>query len=234
MALPWTVIETVPTDEGTLELRKRGERDFLIMLGPHVLMSSYSHRSEVALGELACSHLREQAGARVLVGGLGMGFTLRAVLDVLPPDARVVVAELNPVVERWCRGPLAALTGGAATDPRVTVRIEDVADLIREGASEPCDAIVLDLYRGPHPRTDPRSDPLYGARAVERARAALRPNGVFAVWGEVYDAAFDARLAAAGFVVSGLRPRRGRQHAVFVGTLLPNAPPPRGLRRQQP
>lgn len=218
MALPWTVIETVPTDEGPLELRRRGDRDFLIMLGPLVLMSSRAHASEAALGELGCRHLRGRAGARVLVGGLGMAFTLRAVLDVLGWDARVTVAELNPVVERWCRGPLAGLTGAAVSDPRVDVRITDVAQVI--GDAQGCyDAIVLDLYRGPHPRTDPRGDPLYGSRAIERARAALRQGGVLAVWGEVYDAAFEARLKAAGFVVSGVRPGRGRQHAVFVGTL---------------
>ena len=219
MPRPWTTIESVPTDEGALELRQRGERDFLIMLGPQVLMNSLSHRSEASLGALGCAHLAGRPGARVLVGGLGMGFTLRAVLDALGPDAHVDVAELNPVVAGWCKGPLAPLTGGAATDPRVTIHVGDVTDAIRVVATPATryDAIVLDLYRGPHPKSEPVSDPLYGSRAIDRARAALRPGGVLAVWGEVWDAAFERRLRAAGFDVTGERPRRGRHpHAVFV------------------
>jgi len=110
MAQPWKVIENIVTDEGTLELRQRSDKDFLIMIGPQVLMNSLANRSEVVLGQLGCGHLKESVGTRVLVGGLGMGFTLRAVLDTLPATAQVVVAELNPTVVEWCRGPLAALT----------------------------------------------------------------------------------------------------------------------------
>ena len=117
MAQPWKTIESVSTVEGILELRQRGERDFLIMIGPQVLMNSLANRSEVVLGQLGCGHLKESESPRVLVGGLGMGFTLRAVLDTLPATARVVVAELNPTVVEWCRGPLAGLTHGAVDDP---------------------------------------------------------------------------------------------------------------------
>lgn len=220
MAQPWKVLDKVPTDEGMLELRQRGEKDFLIVVGTQVLMNSLAHRSEVALGALGCAGLKERPAPRVLVGGLGMGYTLRAVLDHLPDDARVVVAELNPVVVQWCRGPLAPLTGSAVDDPRVTVQIADVAQVIRKSAGgEGFDAIVLDLYRGPHAKT-PASDPLYGTGAIERARGALQPGGAFAVWGENYDETFAKRLSAAGFEVSSQRPGRGGlRHVVFLARL---------------
>lgn len=220
MAQPWKVLDSVATDEGILELRQRGERDFLITVNSLVLMNSALHRSEVALGELACSHLKQQSNPRVLVGGLGMAFTLRAVLDNLPATATVVVAELNPVVLDWCRGPLAFLTGSAASDPRVTVEIADVADVIRRSAMgrERFDAIVLDLYKGPHAKSHKVEDPLYGSMAIEMTRAALKPDGVFAVWGENYDQAFDKRLTAAGFSTSSDRPGRGGlRHVVYLG-----------------
>ncbi len=224
MAQPWKIVDSVPTEEGALELRQRGERDFLITIGSQVLMNSLAHRSEVALGQLGCSHLKNHAGPRVLVGGLGMGFTLRAVLDSLPASAQVVVAELNPVVPRWCRGPLAALTDCAVADPRVTVEIGDVAELIGRYAgdsrAEGFDAVVFDLYRGPHAHTDKRDDPLYGSRAIANVRAVLRPGGVFSIWGENYDAGFDRRLRTAGFSVTSQRPGRGGlRHVVFVAKL---------------
>lgn len=221
MAQPWKIIESVPTEEGVLELRQRGEKDFLITVGGLVLMNSLAHRSEVVLGELGCRHLKKHPAPRVLVGGLGMGFTLRAVLDTLPATATVVVAELNPVVLKWCRGPLAILTGGAASDPRVTVEIDDVATVVRQHAQDHCpdkfDAVVFDLYKGPHARTDKRDDPLYGSRAIANVRGALRQGGVFAVWGENYDAGFDKRLRAAGFSTTSERPGRGGyRHVVFL------------------
>lgn len=224
MAQPWKVIDSISTEEGTLELRQRGERDFLITVGGLVLMNSSAHRSEVALGHLACSQLKHQATPRVLVGGLGMGYTLKAVLDALPVTGRVVVAELNPVVVTWCRGPLAGLTECAAADPRVTIEIADVADLIRrsviDGKEEGFDAIVLDLYKGPHAQSHKHDDPLYGSHAIEFARAALKPGGVFAVWGENYDAGFEKRLGKAGFTVISERPGRGGlRHVVFVAKL---------------
>jgi spermidine synthase len=224
MAQPWKTIDTISTNEGNLELRQRGERDFLITIGPQILMNSLSNRSEVVLGQLGCGHLKDTSNAQVLVGGLGMGFTLRAVLDSLPGSAAVVVAELNRTVLEWCRGPLAVLTGNAVSDPRVTVEIGDVARRIRmtaETGGEPrFDAIVLDLYRGPHAKTDQRDDPLYGSRAIENMRAALKPCGVVAVWGENYDENFDKRLKGAGFAVTTNRPGRGGlRHAVFLGRL---------------
>ena len=222
MAQPWNVLDSVATDEGTLELRQRGERDFLITVNSLVLMNSSLHRSEVALGELACGHLKQQASPRVLVGGLGMAFTLRAVLDGMPASGSVVVAELNPVVLRWCRGPLAFLTRAAASDPRVTVEIADVADVIGKSAMDKkgFDAIVLDLYKGPHAKSHKVEDPLYGSTAIEMARAALKPGGVLAVWGENYDAAFNKRLGAAGFSVFNDRPGRGGlRHVVYLARM---------------
>lgn len=155
-----------------------------------------------------------------------MGFTLKAALDTLLAGAAVMVAELNPVVAQWCRGPLAALTGGAAADPRVVVTISDVARLIRAGATaggdSRFDAIILDLYRGPHAGTRRHEDPLYGLRAIENTRAALKPRGVLAVWGEQYDEAFVKRLRSVGFAVTVERPGRGGyRHAVFLARLPP-------------
>jgi spermidine synthase len=224
MAQPWKTVESVITDEGTLKLRQRGERDFMIMIGSQVLMNSLANRSEVVLGQLGCGHLKEIESPRILVGGLGMGFTLRAVLDTLPPSAQVVVAELNPTVVEWCRGPLATLTESAVNDPRVIVEICDVARRIRRsavnGGESRFDAIILDLYRGPHAKTHHSDDPLYGSRAIDNVRAALKPCGVVAVWGESYDEGFDKRLRSAGFTVTTDRPGRGGlRHVVFVGQL---------------
>ena len=224
MAQPWKVIESVATDDGTLELRQRGERDFLILIGSQVLMNSLANRSEVVLGEQGCAHLKGRPAARVLLGGLGMGCTLRGALDTLAADAQVVVAELNPVVPDWCRGPLAPLTESAVTDPRVTVEICDVTTLIRSaarsGGTARFDAIVLDLYRGPGAYTDQIHDPFYGSRAIESMAKALTPVGVLAVWGENYDEGYVQRLRNAGFTVSAKRPGRGGlRHVVFLAQL---------------
>jgi len=224
MAQPWKVVESVSTLEGVLELRQRGERDFLIMIGSQVLMNSLANRSEVVLGQYGCSHLQGRSGARVLLGGLGMGCTLRGALDTLAADARVVVAELNPVVPEWCRGPLAGLTESAVTDSRVTVEICDVMEIIRSaarsGVTAHFDAIVLDLYRGPGAHSDRVNDPFYGSRAIESMRAALAPGGVLAVWGENYDEGYVQRLQKAGFTVTTKRPGRGGlRHIVFHARL---------------
>jgi len=222
MALPWKIIDSVVIeDEGTLQLRQRGVKDFLITIGTQVLMNSAAHRSEVALGQIACAQLRQHPLPSVLVGGLGMGFTLRSVLDQLPATAQVVVAELNPVVVQWCQGPLAVLTAGAVNDPRVTVEISDVAAMIKRSAitagAAGFDAIVLDLYRGPHFYADAENDPLYGNKAIQSARQALKSDGILAVWGENYDERFEQRLRKSGFTVTVHRPGKGGlRHAVFI------------------
>ena len=221
MAKPWVTLDRINTDEGELELRQRDAKDFLITLGGLVLMNSLANRSEVVLGQLGCRHLANHPAPRVLVGGLGMGYTLRAVLDCLPATAQVVVAELNPTVVEWCRGPLALLTDSAIDDRRLTVEICDVAKLVRRCAQGEAkvsfDAVVFDLYKGPHYRTDKIDDPLYGSKAINNVRACLKPEGLFVVWGENYDEGFDQRLRAAGFTTRSERPGRGGyRHVVFV------------------
>ena len=181
-------------------------------------MNSRASLSERALAEKACAQLAGRAEPRVLVGGLGMGLTLRAALDGLPEQAQVTVVELNPVVVEWCRGPLGKLNAGVCDDPRVRVVVEDVARTI-EG-SRKLDAILLDLYEGPHART-PRKDPFYGNEALHRTRAALAPEGIFAVWSEDPDADFEDRLRKARFRVERHRPGRGgRRHAVTLAVRL--------------
>lgn len=220
MARPWQTIDRAKTADGELELRQRGDDDFLILIDGRVLMNSRQNRSELAVAELPCRALAAHPAPFVLIGGLGMGCTLRAALDALPATARVVVAELNPVIERWCRGPLEAVHGGALEDPRVQVEVGDVARIIeshaRRGAPK-LDAIVLDLYEGPHARTDPRNDPIYGSHAIERARRALHPGGWLSVWSEAADAGFAKRLARAGLESRQTRPGRGGlRHAIHL------------------
>ncbi len=220
MAQPWMTLDRRTTPDGELELRRRGERGYLIVINGRVLMNSSASRSEAVLGRTAAERIAGRPRPAVLIGGLGMGLTLRAALDALPPSAAAVVAELNPAIVEWCRGPLAGLTGSAVSDPRVSVRIADVAAVIaaasRPGADR-FDAIVIDLYEGPGSGTNPLDDPFYGSRALARTAAALAPGGIFAVWGENPDAAFEKRLAAAGFDLERLRPGRGGlRHVVYV------------------
>lgn len=220
MPRPFILIERVDVPEGTLDLRKRGERDFMIMINGRVLMSSTIHRSEVAVAELACAPIRQRAAPRVLVGGLGLGFTLRAALDALPKTARVQVAELNAAVKRWCEGPLAQLTDQAALDPRATVLIEDVSAVVRRAAqagAERFDAIIVDLYEGPRDLKPGQRDPLYGVEILRHTHAALHAGGVYAVWAEDPNPAFEQRLRAVGFQVEYARVRGGGpRHAVYV------------------
>lgn len=218
MTRPWQTIANVSTPEGALELRQRGDRDFLITVAGRVLMTSQARRSEEALAALP---LHEHPPARlrsVVIGGLGMGYTLRAALDLLPPSAQVTVVELNPEVVTWCRGPLAPLTNSAVTDPRVTVVVDDVAHVLAEAPAGTYDAIIIDLYEGPHAATQRPNDPLYGPAALTSARAALAPGGVFAVWSEEPDAPFEQRLVKAGFRVRKHRSGRGgRAHCIYLG-----------------
>jgi len=220
MAQPWQTIDSAKTPDGVLELRKRGEHDFLILINNRVLMNSSESRSESSLGRRACDLVSALPVPRVLIGGLGMALTLRAALDALPASAEVVVAEINPVVVAWCRGPLAEVSKSAINDPRVTVVRDDVAAVIARAAGSGAkrfDAIIIDLYEGPHAKTDASSDPFYGSRALQATSAALSSGGVFAVWGEARDAAFEKRLIDAGFSLDVQRPGRGGlRHAVFT------------------
>ncbi|UCE70796.1 MAG: hypothetical protein JSU99_05670 [Nitrospiraceae bacterium] len=219
MSNPWRSINSVETDEGVLELRQRGEKDFLITIAGRVLMNSAANWSEIMLAELACQYINNQKSPRVLFGGLGMGYTLRAALDKLPLDSRIIVAELNPSVVTWCRGPLAHLTAAAVDDIRVKVMIADVASPIREtavnGKTGRFDAIILDLYEGPFEAARKKNNHLYGSAALKMSNSALVPGGVFAVWSEDPDKAFERRLASAGFSFKRQRPPRG-SHVVYL------------------
>lgn len=219
MSKSWQVLDRRESPDGVLELRQRDVTDFLICLDGRVLMNSRASRSEEELGRRPCAGLAQ--GAHVLVGGLGMGFTLRAVLDALPEDCRVTVAELHPIVAEWCRGPLAPLSKQSLDDPRVTLAVGDVAERIREAADGATryDAIVLDLFEGPHAGTDAKRDPLYGRRALEASWRALSPGGVLAVWSEARDDGFESRLRSQGFQVESHRPGRGGfRHWIVLAT----------------
>jgi spermidine synthase len=236
MAKPWQTIDSDNTADGLLELRQRNGSDFLITIDGRVLMNSYASRSEVLLSKLACNSMNNKKDPRVLIGGLGMGCTLKAALDELPANARVVVAELNPVVVKWCHGPIAALTGGAVSDPRVTIEIADVASLIRNsamnGGDNRLDAIILDLYEGPFEAAKKRGDYLYGDTALEMIGSALMPGGVFAVWSEDPDTAFERRLVHAGFSFNRHQPGRGNRHVVYIAKQS-GPSPSRGHRRSK-
>jgi spermidine synthase len=231
MTRPWHTLAGADRPEGRLELRRRGDSEIVITVGGRVLMNGAAHRSEAALAELACRPIAGRPLPRVLLGGLGMGFTLRAALDVLPRRASVLVVEIDPLIVEWCRGPLADLTRRALDDPRVRVEIADVAAAIDAAAGGGFDAILLDLYEGPRTPTQGRDDPLYGRAALARARAALAPGGLLAVWSEEPDAAFEARLTAAAFDWQRHRPGGGGpRHAVYVAAVTGPAAPRRTSR----
>jgi spermidine synthase len=221
MTQPWQTLDSLDTDEGRLELRARAAGDFLLCLDGRVLMNSRESRSEEALGAEAASTAAGRSEPRLLVAGLGMGITLRAALAELAEDARVVVAELQPRIEEWCRGPLADLCGDALADQRVELRICDVGDVIREaarGSSARFDAIALDLYEGVRPDADAR---FFDTAALEATRAALAPGGVLARWTEQHDPRFAQRLASAGFAVTHRRVGRGgRRHVLYLAERL--------------
>jgi spermidine synthase len=221
MTRPWQTLERIDTPEGALELRQRGARDFLIVVGGRVLMTSQARRSEEALATLALRALPREKRRRIVIGGLGMGYTLRAALDELPAEAKVTVVELNRDVAQWCRGPLALLTDRATDDPRVTIVVDDVARYVAGLRAGTCDAILLDLYEGPHAATQPADDPLYGPTALSRYRAALGVGGVLAVWSEADDARFEQRLASGGWRAEKRRAGRGgRAHTIYLGYTL--------------
>lgn len=198
----------------------------MITVAGRVLMTSMLQRSEVAVAVQGCRPIRQRARPRVLLGGLGLGFTLRAALDELPGSARVVVAELHARVVDWCRGPAAAASGHALSDPRVEVVIGDVAAGIHAVAGDPArprfDAVILDLYEGPADADRPAAHPLYGRPILERTHQALGPGGVYAVWGEDRSTAFEKRLRAVGFDVRLVRAHGGGpRHAVYVARKQP-------------
>lgn len=220
--IPWTLIDTarVPGSDHELRLMRRGT-EFAIRLGNNELMNSRLGGSEEALATIACARLRADKPA-ILIGGLGMGFTLRAALGALGPGASVTVAELVPAVIAWARGPMAGIFGGSLDDPRVSVREGDVGELIRSSQAA-FDAILLDVDNGPDGLTRESNDALYGLAGLRQARAALRPGGVLAVWSAHPDRGFMKRLQQAGFAaeevkVRARKTRAGSTHLVWIGT----------------
>ena len=217
---PWILLDraTVPGNGGELLLRQRGEEFSISLPGRGELMNSRVHGSEDALAEQTCARLAEPAGAQLLIGGLGMGFTLAAALRRLGDQARVVVAELVPAVVTWNRGALGERAGHPLQDPRVQVREEDVARVLKS-ARETYDAILLDVDNGPEGLTRKENDWLYGVNGLTAAYAALRPGGVLAVWSAGPDRDFVQRLCKVGFRVDEVRVHahgsKGARHVIW-------------------
>ncbi|WP_394646743.1 spermidine synthase [uncultured Sphingomonas sp.] len=208
-------------DGPSLRLFRRGD-DFMIVLDRNELMSTRMSGSEVALGTMSCDRIADRPAPHLLIGGYGMGFTLRAVLARLGAEARVTVAELVPGIIEWARGPMAALADNCLDDPRVTLEIGDVGATIRAGVGR-YDAILLDVDNGPDGLTRPANDGLYGPRGLAAARAALRPGGVLAVWSAAPDPRFARRLADSGFTVDEQKVRarangKGATHVIWFAT----------------
>ena len=220
--IPWSLVDTAQVPGGgELRLKQRGA-EFSIMLGQNELMNSRLSGSEEALATIACERIRDRKAPRILIGGLGMGFTLRAALAALGPAARIVVAELVPAVVAWARGPMAEVFADSLTDPRVSIREADVGHLIRSEASA-FDAILLDVDNGPEGLTRKANDALYDLKGLSAARAALRPGGVLAVWSSTQNPKFTWRLGKAGFAVEEVRARAngsrgGARHVIWIAT----------------
>jgi len=216
------LIGTAPVPGGgELRLFRRG-CDFMIVLDRNELMNSRMSGSEAALATLACDRLAGRKAVRILIGGYGMGFTLRSALAALGADAVVTVAELVPEIVAWARGPMRELTAGCLADPRVRLIEGDVATPIAVGAGA-YDAILLDVDNGPDGLTRTANDRLYSPAGLEAAKAALRPGGVLAIWSAAPDKAFARRLSQSGFAVEevGLRARpngKGPRHVIWFAT----------------
>jgi len=220
--IPWVRLDAVQLDDGPeLRLMQRGQ-EFSIMLGSNELMNSRLSGSEEALANLATEKLEGRGQARMLIGGLGMGFTLRAALNGLGADARITVAELVPSVIDWAKGPMASVFDGCLEDPRVSLHQGDVGELIRGGTGD-WDAILLDVDNGPDGLTRQGNDALYSAQGLASAYRALSPGGVFSVWSSAPDPAFTRRLKKAGFAVAEVPTRastkkRGAWHMIWMAT----------------
>jgi spermidine synthase len=221
--IAWSLVDTaqVPGADGELRLMRRGA-EFSIRLGRTELMNSRVGGSEAALATIACERIRACAQPGILIGGLGMGFTLRATLAALGSEARITVAELVPAVVAWARGPMADVFGESLTDPRLRIREADVGDLIRRDPAA-FDAILLDVDNGPAGLTRSANDGLYDLAGLSAAHAALRRGGVLAVWSAGPDADFPRRLRQAGFAVEEARARAngargGARHVIWIAT----------------
>jgi spermidine synthase len=218
--IPWQQIDTaaVPGADVELRLMRRGA-EFSMMLGQNELMSSRLSGSEEALATLTCRRLEAVRRPHLLIGGLGMGFTLRAALAVLGSEARIMVAELVPAVIAWAKGPMAGIFGDSLDDPRASIREADVIDVIRSHISA-FDAILLDVDNGPEGLIRKANDALYDLKGLQAIRTSLRPGGVLAVWSSGPHPMFSRRLRDAGFDVSEVAVRattrrRGAHHIIW-------------------
>lgn len=214
----------IPGHAGELGLYRKGADYFIKIMGGQDLMNSRAHGSEDALGVIACRDLKSRPEARVLVGGLGMGFTLAAALKTVDPDAQVVVAEIVPGVVEWNRGELGGCADRPLDDARVEVLVLDVTELLREEPSreEPrgFDAILLDVDNGPDGLTRASNEWLYSKAGLGVIRAALRPGGSVSIWSAGPDKAFVKRLRGAGFEVEEVTVRahagKGSRHVIWI------------------
>jgi len=219
----WELLGETRTPDGEdMRLTRQGS-EYVILAGGKPLMSSRMHGSEEALAAFGCREARERDEPCVLVGGLGLGFTLRATLDLLPPHASVVVAELVPAVVEWNRGPLGPLADYPLKDARVQVEIGDVAATVR-ASRDRFDAMLLDVDNGPAAFTASHNTRLYDDAGLAAARTALTPGGVLAVWSAWEDRRFEQRLRHGGFTVQVERVRArlkkgGPRHTIFLGHL---------------
>ena len=220
---PWAVLSKaiIPGSDKELTLSQRGDEFAIRISGvPGDLMNSRMHNSEEALAELACARLKTQSDAKVLVGGLGMGFTLAAALNSVPPSASVTVAELIPAVVDWNRGPLGECAGLPLKDSRTRIHIGDVSELIVQ-ASESFDAILFDVDNGPEAMTHSDNEWLYSLKGLKAIHQSLRPEGIAAFWSAKDDQIFKIRLKKSGFKVQTrtvrARPGKGSRHTIFLG-----------------
>jgi spermidine synthase len=219
---PWTLLEnaSIPGDGGELRLYQRGKEFSITLVGRGELMSSRVHGSEEALGQLTCARVAHRAQPRVLIGGLGMGFTLAAALKALGPKAEVVVAELVPEVVQWNRDLLGEPAGHPLRDARITVRIGDIGRILRK-ERRAFDAIALDVDNGPEGLMRKANDWLYSSAGLAAAFDALRPQGVLGVWSAGPDAGFSDRLRRMGcaveeVVVRARGPGKGARHTIWL------------------
>lgn len=219
--IPWIILGTtqIPGNGGELKLSQRGQEFSIRLSGRRgELMNSRMHGSEEALAELGCEALKTKADAQVLVGGLGMGFTLAAALRVVAPTATVTVAELVPAVVEWNRGPLGECAGHPLADARAQVHTGDVAELLT--TRNRFDAILLDVDNGPEGLTHNDNNWLYSLEGLAATFKALRPAGMLAVWSAGPDQLFTIRLKKAGFRVQmktvRARPGKGSRHTIWL------------------
>ncbi len=219
---PMELIGTAQVPGGQeLRLFRRG-RDFMILLDRNELMSSRMSGSEEALAVMSCAQLEQRPAPHMLIGGYGMGFTLRSALAALGADAQVTVAELVPEIIQWARGPMVDLAAGCLDDPRVRLIEGDVVAVIAEAVAT-YDAILLDVDNGPDGLTRNGNDRLYSMKGLAAAKAALKPGGILAVWSAAPDKAFAKRLSAAGFSVEEIAVRarsngKGPRHVIWFAT----------------